>query len=117
MTAGGMTAGVRRLVLVWAGLLALLAATLGAAFLPLGAIKPWIGYAIAAGKAALVLWFFMGMRGEGGLARLASVVAFAWLAIMLTLASADYLTRDWPAREWPIGERTASDSPSDSGGP
>lgn len=88
-----MSAGVRRLVLAWLGLLLLLGMTLGAAFLPLGTAKPWVGYAIAAGKAALILWFFMDMRREKGLARIATAAAFLWLLFLLALSGADYLTR------------------------
>ena len=84
-----------RLWLVWGALMALLALTLGAAFLPLGPAKPWIGYGIAAAKAALVLVFFMDLRREGGLARLATLAAFAWLAILLSLVAADVATRGW----------------------
>jgi len=86
-----------RLLLVWLALLLLLAATLGAAFLPLGPAKPWIGYSIAAAKAGLVLWFFMDMRREGGLMRLATGAALLWIAFLLCLVAADYLTRSRPA--------------------
>ena len=88
-----MTAALRRLLLVWLGLLLLLAATLGAAFLPLGPAKPWIGYALAAGKAALILWFFMDMRRDSGLMRLATGAALLWIVFLLCLVGADYLTR------------------------
>lgn len=90
-----MSAALLRLLLVWVGLLLLLGATLGAAFLPLGAAKPWIGYAIAAAKAGLILWFFMDMRKEGGLMRLATGAALLWIVFLLTLSGADYLTRGW----------------------
>ncbi len=87
--------GTGRLLLAWAALMALLALTLGAAFLPLGPAKPWIAYAIATAKAALVLWFFMEMRSERGLARLAMLAGFVWLAILFALTATDYLTRAW----------------------
>jgi len=86
---------VLRLVLVWAALMVLLAITLGAAFLPLGAARPWIAYGIATAKAALILWYFMELRQEGGLVRLAAIAGFVWLAILFTLTAADYLTRFW----------------------
>ncbi|MEW9857074.1 cytochrome C oxidase subunit IV family protein [Novosphingobium sp. M1R2S20] len=92
-----MSANVKRLVAAGLMLQILLGLTLLVAFLPLGSLKPWIGYGIASAKAALVLWFFMEMREEGGLVRLATVAAFAWLAIMLTLGAADYLSRGWVA--------------------
>ncbi|WP_185999030.1 cytochrome C oxidase subunit IV family protein [Novosphingobium aerophilum] len=56
---------------------------------------PWIAFGIASAKAALILWFFMELRQEGGLARLAAIAGFVWLAILFTLTAADYLTRFW----------------------
>lgn len=87
-----MSASVR-LVLVWAALMLLLALTVGASFLPLGEWRVVVGYGIAAIKAALVLWFFMEMREDAGLTRLACLIGFAWIAILLLLISADYATR------------------------
>lgn len=84
-----------RLALVWAALLLLLAATVIAAHLPLGAAKPWISYAIAFAKAALILWFFMEMRKDDAIARLAMLAAGIWLIMMMTLSASDYLTRGW----------------------
>jgi len=86
-----------RLTAVWAALLLLLALTVIAAHLPLGAAKPWIAYGIAFAKAVLVLWFFMEMRSEGAIARLAMLAAALWLIMMLTLSASDYLTRGWLA--------------------
>jgi len=86
-----------RLLLVWLGLMLLLGATLGATFLPLGAAKPWLGYGVAAAKAGLILWFFMDMRQEGGLMRLATGAALLWIVFLLCLVAADYLTRWVPA--------------------
>jgi cytochrome c oxidase subunit 4 len=82
-----------RLVLVWAALLALLALTVSASFLPLGAARLAVSYGIATAKAALVLWFFMELRGDKGLTRLAGLAGFAWIALLFTLVAADYLTR------------------------
>jgi cytochrome c oxidase subunit IV len=87
--------GAVRLLLVWAALMALLALTVGAAFLPIGMAKPWVAYAIATAKAILILWFFMEMRRESGLARLAAIAGFVWLAILIMLTATDYLTRHW----------------------
>ncbi|WP_162854690.1 cytochrome C oxidase subunit IV family protein [Sphingobium estronivorans] len=84
-----------QLGLVWVALLILLAATVIAAHLPLGAAKPWISYAIAFAKAALILWVFMEMRKEGAIARLAMMAAMVWLIMMMTLSASDYLTRGW----------------------
>ncbi len=88
-----MSAAVVRLTAAWAALMLLLGLTLGASFLPFGAAKPFIAYAIATAKAALVLWFFMEMRSETVLARFAAAAGFLWLFFLLTLSAADYLTR------------------------
>jgi cytochrome c oxidase subunit 4 len=81
------------MVLTWVALLALLALTVGLSLLPLGAFKPLVAYAIATAKGALVVWFFMEMRREGGLPRLAAAAGFVWISILLILPLADYLTR------------------------
>lgn len=83
-------AEVPRLVLVW---LALLGLTIGASLLPLGPMLPFVSYGIAVAKTALVYWFFMEMRREDALARLATLTGFVWLALLLTLSAADALTR------------------------
>lgn len=83
------------MAVAWAALMLLLALTVSAAFLPLGSAKPWIGYAIATAKAGVILWFFMEMRREGGIARLAAVAGFVWLVMLFALTAADYLTRGW----------------------
>lgn len=82
-----------RLILVWGATLALLAATIAATVLPLGPVRPLVSYGIATAKAMLILWFFMELRREGGLARLATLAAFAWLMILFALITADYVSR------------------------
>ena len=81
------------LLLAWALLLLLLAATVGASFLLTGLPGFTVAMAIALAKAALVYWYFMHLREEGGLVRLAALFAAAWLLILLLLTGADYLTR------------------------
>jgi cytochrome c oxidase subunit 4 len=88
-----MGGAVRQLVTVWAAMMGLLALTIGAIFLHLGPVLPAISYGIATTKAALVLWFFMEMRKENGIARLAIATGFSWLAILLILTAADSGTR------------------------
>jgi cytochrome c oxidase subunit 4 len=82
-----------RLVLVWAALLVLLALTIGATFLRLGPVLPLVSFGIATAKAALVLWFFMELRRENGLARVAALAGFAWLAILFIMTATDNLSR------------------------
>jgi cytochrome c oxidase subunit 4 len=86
---------VPRLTLVWLVLTLLLAASMGASFLPIGHVREAISLAIAAIKAMLILWFFMDLRRSEGLVRLAALGAIAFLAVPLILSSADYLARGW----------------------
>jgi len=86
---------VSRLALVWLVLSLLLAASIGASFLPIGPIREDISLAIAAVKALLILWFFMDLRRSEGLDRLALLGTITFLAAMAILTSADYLTRGW----------------------
>jgi cytochrome c oxidase subunit 4 len=83
----------RSLVLVWFVLLVLLAVTAAGSFVFTGALNILVSWGTAAIKAALILWFYMHLREESGLARIMAVGAVAWLAILLLLTSADYGTR------------------------
>jgi cytochrome c oxidase subunit 4 len=80
-------------LLVYLALLGLLALTIGAAQLQLGAFKPAVNLGIAALKAALIAWFFMHVREGSGLVRLFSVAALFWLLILFGLGLSDWLTR------------------------
>lgn len=84
-----MARALRRLLLIWLALMGLLALTYAAIFLPLGPVAPLVSYAIALAKTGLVLWFFMELRDEPGLARLAAGAGFVWLAFLLILLAAD----------------------------
>lgn len=83
------------LVLVWAALLMLLALTVGATFAPIGPLKPAVNLGIAFAKTTLILWFYMHLREERGLVRLAAIGAGAWLGILFLLLLTDYLARGW----------------------
>jgi cytochrome c oxidase subunit 4 len=85
-----------RIILVaWVALLALLALTIAASFAPLGRVLPYVSYAIAIAKSAIVVWLFMELRTRDGLQRLALAAGFAWIAILFVLLFADPLTRLW----------------------
>jgi len=87
----------QRLLPVWIGLLVLLAMTVGASFVLSGAPSLAASLGIALAKAALVFWFFMRLRAEGGLVRLIALAAGAWFLLLLLLSFADYLMRPiWP---------------------
>jgi cytochrome c oxidase subunit 4 len=84
---------VRRAGLVVLALGLLLAATLAAAYLHLGAWTLPLGMAIAAAKAGLVVVIFMEQRQAGAAARLAAAAGLVWLALLLALTFADETTR------------------------
>ena len=83
----------RSLIFIWLGLLALLAVTAAGSFVFTGAMNIAVSWGTAAIKAGLILWFYMHLKEESGLARIMAVGALAWLAILLLLTSADYATR------------------------
>lgn len=84
---------VRHFATIGTILLGLLVLTVGAAYLNLGPLNTPVAFAISLAKAALILLYFMELRVADGLMRLFAVAGFFWLAIMLTLAMSDYLTR------------------------
>ena len=81
--------------LVFGALLALLALTIGAAYIDLG---PWnfpLAMAIAAAKATLILLFFMHVKFSRTLTSVFATAGFLWLAILIALTMNDYLSRAW----------------------
>jgi len=85
----------RKPSLIWLALLALLALSVGSAYIPLGPGNGAINYGVAVTKAALVLVFFMHLDRSRALIRLAALAGLFWLAFMFSLSLSDYLTRDW----------------------
>jgi cytochrome c oxidase subunit 4 len=83
----------RALLLSWISLLALLGLTVFAAYQPLGVANSGIALAIAFGKALIVAAIFMELRRASGLTLAVAGAGLFWLAIMLWLALADYVTR------------------------
>ncbi len=78
------------------GLLVLTATTVGAAFVNLGPFNPVIALLIATIKATLVVLFFMHVKGASEKLTGAVVVSgFFFLAILIALSLADYMTRSW----------------------
>jgi cytochrome c oxidase subunit 4 len=78
------------------GLLVLTAITVKAAFIDLGAFNPVIALLIATIKATLVVLYFMHVKGASEkLTAVVVISGFFFLAILLSLSMADYLTRAW----------------------
>ena len=78
---------------VYLALMVLLGSTLGASYLPLGPFHPAVSLGIAITKALLVILFFMHVRVSAHLTSVYAIAGFVWLAILISLTLADYLTR------------------------
>jgi cytochrome c oxidase subunit 4 len=83
----------RTYVSVWVTRLCLLLLTLGSAYLKLGWLNGAINLAIAVGKALLVMIFFMHLRSSHYVLRIFAAAGFFWQALLIGLASTDFLTR------------------------
>ena|SRR5688572_5731646 len=90
---GGHEGQIRTLWIVYAILMALLFATVGAAFIHLGHFNIVLAMLIACAKAALVVWIFMHVKYGGRLVWIFSTAAFIWLGIMFIITFSDYVTR------------------------
>jgi cytochrome c oxidase subunit IV len=63
------------------------------AYFDLGRLNTVVALGIAGVKATLVVWFFMHARSSPRLILLIAFGGLLWLAILLALTAADYLTR------------------------
>jgi cytochrome c oxidase subunit 4 len=79
---------------IFASLMILTAATVGAAYVNLGKFNIVVALAIATLKATLVVLYFMHARYSPKRTQLVIICAVFWLAIMLALTLSDYSTRD-----------------------
>ena len=86
---------VRVYVTVWVGLLVLTIATYFAAKAEFGVFNTPIALTIAVTKATLVIWFFMGLRYNTPLTKVAAVSGFVWLLILFIIGMSDYISRPW----------------------
>jgi len=81
------------LVLAWAALLVLLAATLVLAYVPMGSFNLVVGLAISSLKTLLVIVIFMKLLDSGHLVRFTAAAGLFWLGLLFALGATDYLTR------------------------
>jgi cytochrome c oxidase subunit 4 len=86
---------VRTYVAVFVALVILTWVTYYAATFDFGWVNTPIALAIAISKASLVVVFFMGLRYNSGLTKLAAVAGLFWLLIMFGITMSDYMTRGW----------------------
>src|ERR1700722_343326 len=88
-------------IAVFVALLVGTALTTGVAFIDLGAFNTVVALVIAFAKMSLVILFFMHVKYQKGLTRIAIICAFFWLAIMITFTLSDELTRTWEINPLP----------------
>jgi len=82
---------------IFAALLIGTALTIAVAFVDLGAFNNVAMLTIAAGKALLVILFFMHVRWGTRLTSLVVASGFFWLLILFTITMSDFLSRGWIA--------------------
>jgi cytochrome c oxidase subunit 4 len=86
---------VRTYVTIFIALLVLLLAAIGIAYLDLRWANFPLTMAIATCKSLLIILYFMHARFSSRLTWIIAGAGFFWLAIMMTLTLADYLSRGW----------------------
>jgi cytochrome c oxidase subunit 4 len=87
----------RTYAFVFVALIAFTMLTVGLSFLDLGTWHTPVGVGIGVVKAVLVALFFMHLIHSERVTWLAVAAGLFWLAIMMGLTLADYLTRHWLA--------------------
>lgn len=80
-------------LVVFAGLMILLALTLFVGYTNFGAFDKTITLAVAIVKASLIMLFFMHLRHSSGLVWIFGLLGFFFLIIMLLISMGDYIAR------------------------
>jgi cytochrome c oxidase subunit 4 len=86
---------VKSYLTVYAALMVLLVATVGAAFIDLGWFNFTLTMIIAVAKALMILLIFMHVRYSERLIWVFSGAGFLWLGLLIALSLNDYFTRGW----------------------
>jgi cytochrome c oxidase subunit IV len=87
---------------VFAALIIFTWITVAISKIDLGPLNTIAALSIAITKAVLVILFFMHVRYSTRLTKLVVVAAFLWLALLIGLVMADYVTRHWQSGlPWP----------------
>jgi cytochrome c oxidase subunit 4 len=80
---------------VFGGLMGLLAATVGIAYIHLGKLNVIAAVTIAVMKAVLIILYFMHVRYSSRLLWIFVGAGFFWLGILFALSFSDFFTRAW----------------------
>jgi cytochrome c oxidase subunit 4 len=83
----------QRLLWAWIALLALMFASLGSAYVPLGAGNVIAGLVIAAIKSGIVAIVFMRLASASAMVRIAAATALVTWGLLVALSGVDYATR------------------------
>ncbi|HEX6288786.1 MAG TPA: cytochrome C oxidase subunit IV family protein [Herpetosiphonaceae bacterium] len=86
---------VRTYLLVFGVLFVLFILTVVVAFFDLGLLNFVVAISIAAAKAVLIILYFMHVRYSSRMTWVFAGAAFVWLALMLGMTMADYISRSW----------------------
>jgi caa(3)-type oxidase subunit IV len=87
------TRHVRQLLVAWGALIALMLASFGSAYLPLGWGNVAASFGIATLKSAIVVALFMRLARASAAVRVVAAVGLAMWLILATLSGVDYATR------------------------
>lgn len=90
------SASIKPYVMVFVALLILTGVTVATAYIDFGAFSLVVALAIAFVKASLVILIFMHAKDSEGVVRLFILASILWLALLIGIILADYLTRSWP---------------------
>lgn len=82
---------------IFAALMILTAATVGAAFVNLGQFNFLVAMIIAGFKASLVVWFFMHVKYQSHLTKLTLATGLFFLTILLGMMLIDYSSKSFLA--------------------
>jgi cytochrome c oxidase subunit 4 len=82
---------------IFGALLVLTYLTVAVARVDLGRLNTVVALTIAVTKAVLVVLFFMHVRHSSRLTKLVVVGGFVWLALLIGLTMADFVSRVWIA--------------------
>jgi cytochrome c oxidase subunit 4 len=82
---------------IFGALLVLTYLTVAVSRIDLGRLNSVVALTIAVTKAVLVVLFFMHVRHSSRLTKLVVVGGFVWLALLIGLTMADFVSRAWLA--------------------
>ncbi len=91
---------VRVYITIFLTLMAFTALTVFASFKDFGPGNTIIAVSIAVLKATLVILYFMHVRYNDNVVRIAVFAGFLWLGVMIVLTLSDYIGRGWLLTYW-----------------